>query len=99
MIVQEFVSQAVKKCDGADCAGLPKVVADQSQLSRALTMLFGTIAAVAVITLMIAAINFATAGSDTEKISRSKKSIIYALVGLVIAVSAEVIVLTLIGRF
>lgn len=83
---------------GANDAGLPEVAANQDSLSRILALGFGTIAAIAVLTLMIAAINFATAGSDTDKISRSKKTIIYSLVGLAIALSAELIVLTLIGK-
>lgn len=77
---------------------LPQVAAGENQLKNILSVVFGVIAAIAVITIMIAAINFATAGSDTDKISRSKKAIIYALVGLLIALSAEVVVLTVLGK-
>ncbi len=98
-MIKEFAATTVKSCNGTNCAGLPEVAASQQQLSRIFSVIFGTIAAIAVITIMIAAINFATAGSDTEKISRSKKAIIYALIGLTVAVSAEIIVLTLLGKF
>lgn len=76
---------------------IPQVPADAEQLQNILSVIFGVIAAAAVVVLVMAAINFATAGSDTDKISRSKKTILYALIGLTIAVSAEIIVLTVVG--
>lgn len=82
-----------------DCVSyLPQVTADQGQLKLILGTFFGLIAAIAIIILVIAAINFATAGSNSEKISRAKRSILYSLIGLTVALSAEVIVLTVIGR-
>lgn len=83
----------------ADLTGLPEVTASENQLQNLLTIVFGVIAAMAIITIMIAAINFASAGSDTDKVARSKKAIIYALIGLTIAIFAEAIVLTLLGKF
>ncbi len=82
----------------SNIAGLPEVKADQDNLNNLFATIFGTIAAVAIIIIMIASINFATAGSDTEKIARSKNAIIYAVIGLVIALSAELIVLTVLGK-
>ncbi len=78
--------------------GLPEVAANETQLKNILATVFGVIAAVAVITIIVAAINFASAGGDADKLSKSKTTIIYALVGLVVAMSAEVIVLTVLGK-
>ena len=94
----------IKNCDQGSTnktctTTLPNVAAGENQLQNLLTLVFGVIAAIAIITIMIAAINFASAGSDTDKIARSKRAIIYALIGLVIAISAEVIVLTVLGKF
>lgn len=104
MISFDWVFAAINNCkqgsSNPTCTTtLPQVTAGDVQLKRLLSVVFGVIAAIAVITIMIAAINFTTAGSDTEKIARSKRAIIYALVGLVIALLAEVIVLTVIGKF
>lgn len=77
---------------------LPSVKADSDQLQNGLSIFFGIIAAVAVITIMIAAFNFVTGGDDPDKISRSKKTIVFSLVGLGIAISAEAIVLTVLGK-
>lgn len=99
-----FHFSAVNNCKqggsgGASCTtSLPQVTAGQAQLKNILSIVFGVIAAIAIITIMIAAVNFASAGSDTEKVARSKRAVIYALIGLAIALSAEVIVLTVVGK-
>ncbi len=77
---------------------LPEVDAGKGQLQLVLGIVFGIAGALAIIIIILAAINMATATGDAEKVSRAKKSIIYALIGLIIAVSAEIIVLTLLGR-
>lgn len=77
---------------------LPKVSADEGQLQNILAVVFGVAAAFAILTIVIAGFNFVTSDGDAEKISRSKKAIIYALIGLLIAIAAEVIVLTVIGN-
>lgn len=88
---------AQRRVDSSD-VGLPEVSANQNQLQNILAVVFGIAAALAVLTIIISAINFASAGSDREKISRSKNAIIFALIGLIIAVSAEIIVLTVLDR-
>lgn len=52
----------------------------------------------AVIVIMIAAIMFITAGGDAGKISNAKKTIVYAVVGLVVIVLARTIVIFVIGN-
>ncbi len=98
-----YVFSAINNCkQGSTASGctttLPQVAASETQLKNILSVVFGVIAAVAIITIMIAAVNFASAGGDSEKVSRSKNAIIYALIGLVIALSAEVIILTVLGK-
>lgn len=82
----------------ANLAGLPEVKADKASMNDIFAIIFGTIAAITILIIMIAAINFATAGSDTEKIARSKNAIIYASIGLLVALSAEFIILTVLGK-
>lgn len=88
---------AQRRIDSGD-VGLPEVSANQNQLQSILAVAFGVAAAIAVLVIVISAINFASAGSDKDKIGRSKNAIIFALIGLIIAVSAEIIVLTVLGR-
>lgn len=77
---------------------LPKVSGDNDQLQNGMRIVFGVAAGVALISLAIAAFNYTTASTDTEKISRSKQAIVFSLLGLVIALSAEAIIITVIGR-
>lgn len=96
-------SQKVQNCPGGttdpSClTTLPQVSANSNQLNNALSVIFGIAAAIALLSLVIAAFNFASAGGDSDKISRSKKTIIFSLIGLIICLSAEVIVLTLIEK-
>lgn len=77
---------------------LPKVHDTAGQVRNGLAIVFGVAAGVALIVLLVAAFNYATAGTDIEKAARSKRSIITALIGLVIALSAEAIVLTVLQK-
>ena len=78
--------------------GLPEISAGSSEVESILVIVFGAAAAVAVLVIVIASLNIATGGGDPEKISRGKKTIILALVGLAIALTAEFIVLTILNR-
>jgi len=77
----------------ANDVGLPQVAATDDAARTLKSVIFGAVAAVAIIVIIFASFNFVTGGDDPEKISRSKKAIIYAFVGLALAASAEAIVL------
>lgn len=84
---------------GTNCQTIfPQVAANESAFKTALAIVFGVMGAVSVLIIILAAINMATADGDTEKVARSRKAVIYALVGLIIALSAEAIVFTLLGK-
>lgn len=86
------------RADGRCLTNLPQVAAGSGQVTNVLKIVFAVAAGVALISLMIAALNYVTAFSDQDKIARSRRNIIYALLGLVIALSAEAIVLTIVGQ-
>lgn len=79
---------------------LPEVSANDNTVQSALAILFGTLAAIAIVVIIIAGINFMIGASEgnTEKIAKAKRGIIYALVGLIVSISAEAIVLFVVGR-
>lgn len=52
----------------------------------------------AVIVIMIAGFMFITAGGDSGKISTAKKTIVYAVIGLVVIVLARTIIIFVIGN-
>lgn len=77
---------------------LPEVRANPDQLVTAMHIAFGVVAAVALLTIAIAAFNFATAGGDSDKISRSKNAIIFALIGIAVSILGEAIVFVVVGQ-
>jgi hypothetical protein len=56
------------------------------------TWLLMAVGAVCVIFIVIGGIRYATSGGDTEKVKKAKNTLLYALVGLAIAILANVIV-------
>jgi len=85
-------------CD-TDCStGLPVVDASSANLQHILQIFFGIIAVVAVLFIVIAALKFVTASGDPQEVAKARNTIIYALVGLIIAISAEVFVAFLLNR-
>jgi type IV secretory pathway VirB2 component (pilin) len=80
------------------CTNLPQGAASSSNLQHILQIVIGTLAAVAVLIIVIAGLNFVTAGGDSQKVAKARGTIVYALVGLVIAISAEAIVTFVLGN-
>jgi len=101
-----FSQTTPDNCQNAPAAGsetgclsvLPEVAADENSVKIILSLAFGVIAAICILYLILAAINLAVGGDDPEKIGRAKRGVIFALLGLAIALSAEVIVLTFLGN-
>jgi len=48
--------------------------------------------ALAIIMIMISGFNFMTANGDAQKITKARNSLIYAMIGIAVAASAQVIV-------
>jgi hypothetical protein len=81
--------------DGAqgDCdSGLPTVDASSVQLHQILQITFGILAVIAVLMIVIAGIQFIVDSDNPQKVGQARNAIIYAVVGLVIAISAEIVV-------
>ncbi len=82
-----------------DClTTFPQVAANNVQIQNILAVIFGALAAVAVIVIFIAALNFAFAGADADRLKRARDTILYALIGLIICLTAEAIVLFVLGK-
>lgn len=77
---------------------LPNVQASSDNVTIALQYIFALIGAFAVIYIIYAGIHFITSQGDPAGIAKARQSIIYAVIGLIVAVSAELIVTFAIGR-
>jgi type IV secretory pathway VirB2 component (pilin) len=95
-----YIAQ-VENCTttGSQClTEVPEVAASPESLQTILAVVFGVIAAVAVLIIIIQGIKFVLSSGDPQKAADARKGIIYALVGLAVALTAEAIVFVVLGR-
>jgi hypothetical protein len=78
--------------------GLPQSPATNAQLSTILGIAFGALGAVALLMITIAGLRYILSAGDPQQMAGAKNALVYALVGLVIAVAAESIVQFVGGR-
>jgi hypothetical protein len=88
---------SVQGCDKDVCDlenTIPTVKADSGQVSSILQIVFMVIGVVALVYLIIAGLKLITSLGNPEALKESRQSIIFAVVGLAVALSAEIIVTT-----
>ena len=78
-------------------SGLIQAPADASNLQKALNIFFVIIGAISVFMIVFAGFNFVTSGGDSEKVKKARRTIYYAVIGLIVAIFASVIVSFVLG--
>ena len=76
---------------------VPKTNLGSSSFETIMQMIFALAAAVAVVVLLLASLKYVTSQGDPAGVAKAKNSIMYAVIGLVVAASACIIV-TLLGK-
>lgn len=66
--------------------------APSSMLSTALVVIFGVLGAVSLLMIVISGFRYVTSAGDPQRMAQAKNAIIYALVGLAVALSGFSIV-------
>lgn len=88
---------------GADCAGSstqPTSLFGQGGIFKTITnVLLYIIGAVAVIMLIIGGIRYVTSGGDATQVKTAKDTILYAVIGIIVAILAYAIVNFVVGSF
>jgi hypothetical protein len=84
--------------DKISVPGLPKVALDNSVIGIALTLTFTVIGAISVLYIIIGAIRYAMSNGDQKEITQAKNVILYAVIGLVVSLSAVAIVQFVLGE-
>ncbi len=103
-MLSQFIAQIeVKNCapnsgDNSCLTTLPSSVATRDTLITLLGVVFAVFAAVAVIIIIVQAIHFIMSKGEPDKVVDARRGIIYAVIGLGVAISAEIIVNVVIGR-
>jgi type IV secretory pathway VirB2 component (pilin) len=77
---------------------LPHALAGHDQLQQILTLVIGIAAALAVMMIVIAGLRFVLAQGNPQDTAKARNTIIYALIGLLIAITAEAIVSLTLGH-
>ncbi|MCL4357631.1 pilin [Patescibacteria group bacterium] len=90
----QIYSEADQTCYNTN---LPTVAANGADLQQALQIFFGILAALAVLFVVIGGLRYTISGGDAQAMSKAKSTIIYAIVGLVVAIFAEAIVTFVLG--
>lgn len=91
---------ATVDCGGTTCnTGLPVIGASSANLQIILQIVFGILAVVAVVIIVVwGGLRFITEGNNPQAVIKARNTIIYATVGLIIAISGEFIVSFVLGR-
>ena len=79
-------------------AGLPQTPANSNTLQHVLEIVFVIIGALAVLMITISGFRYIVSAGDPQRVAKAKDGIIYALVGLIIAIFAESIVVFVVKR-
>jgi hypothetical protein len=73
-------------------------LASASELQLILGIVFGIIGALALLVIVISGFRYVTSAGDPQKTAGAKNGIIYALVGLAVALAAETIIRYVVGN-
>ena len=87
------IRDGVKDAGGAGGTGLP------GQLKIIVNILLFVLGAIAVIMIIIGGIRYTLSGGDSSAITAAKNTILYAIIGVVVAILAYAIVNWVIDRF
>lgn len=77
---------------------LPNTCATGGKLQIILQVTFGILAVVAVIIIVIGGIQILTSQGNPEQVNKARNTVIYAVIGLVVVLSAEAIVTFVLGK-
>ncbi len=93
-------SASIKDCAAGCSTGLPKVGASNANLQVVFNWIFGAVGGIAVIIIVLSALRLVLAArdGDSQAISRLRGTIIYAGIGLAVAILADSIVSFVLGK-
>lgn len=77
---------------------LPRLNANHTSIQSILDIVFGILGAIALVVVVKAGFEYITSAGDPQKAANARNSIIFALVGVIVGISAFAIVTFVINR-
>lgn len=91
-IVSRF-GAAISNCTNSNCdTNFPQVDPSAATLQQGLQLFFALIGTVTVIYIIYAAIRLTLSQGDPQTIAKERQAVVFAILGLIIVVSAELVV-------
>lgn len=98
MIIQHFLQFAVT-VQGTDYkTGLPQSAANSSQIDTVIQIIIATLAALSVLMIVIAGLRFVVGQGNPQEVAKARSTIMYAIVGLLLAICAQAILTLALDR-
>ncbi len=76
----------------------PQIAANQSEIQTLLQYFFGVVGALALLFVVIGGLRYIISAGDPQAAAAGRKTIMYAVIGLVVALSGEAIVTWVLGQ-
>lgn len=78
--------------------GLPQTTANSDSLRTILSIVFAIIGALALLMLVLSGLRYIVSAGDPQRTAKAKDGIVYAFVGLAIALAAQAIIAFVVDR-
>jgi len=78
--------------------GLPQPKASASQFDVIIQIVVATLAAISVLMIVIAGFRFVAGQGNPQEVAKARSTIVYALVGLILAICAQAIITLALGK-
>ncbi len=98
MSIFNYLSEATHLFKPEDLQNLPKTSADSVFIVGVLNVVFGLVGTISVLIIAIAGFDYVRSGGDSQKTAKAKDAIMYAVIGVVVSISAIAIVNFIIRR-
>lgn len=96
--LEQAPAREVALLGDADALNLPDTRLGESQLDAVFNIVFTLAGSIATIFIIVGALRYALATGDPQKLEQAKKTVLYAIVGLVVTVLAFALVNFIIGQ-
>ncbi len=93
-MINQLLNQYMKFAQLVDGSGieLPKQELTSNTFSSVLSVVFGVLGVICVLVIALAGLQYVLSGGDPQKTAKAKNTILYAVIGLAVAIVAVSIV-------